>query len=61
MDPFHLIYRHLDERAEVMRDHVASGAPRSYEEYREAVGALREIERMLAEVKDIEQRFVADE
>jgi len=61
MDPFHLIYRHLKERQEALSDHVVSGAPRNYEEYRQSVGALLEVERLLAEVKDIEQRFVAED
>lgn len=61
MDPFQLIYRHLNERREAISDHVSSGAPRSYEEYRQSIGALQEVDRLFAEMKDIEQRLIADD
>lgn len=60
-DPFHLIYRHLKERRETLSDHIGGGAPRSYEEYRQSVGALQEVHRLEQEVKDIEQRLIADD
>jgi hypothetical protein len=61
VDPFHLIRRAIKERQEAMTDYVASGAPKNYEEYRQAVGALQELERLTAELQEIEQRLIADD
>jgi hypothetical protein len=61
MDPFTLVYRHLGERLDALSEHLVSGNPRTMEEYRQVVGSIQEVKRLLEEVKDIERRVIADE
>jgi hypothetical protein len=58
MDVFYQLYRHLDERRETLSDFVTSGGAKSYDEYRQHIGALREIEMMTQAIRELEKKHI---
>ena len=60
MNAFLLIYRHINERRETLTEGLVEGAVQNMEQYRQTIGALRELKILEAEVKDIERRTIDD-
>jgi hypothetical protein len=58
VNAFLLIYRHINERCETLTDGLIEGAVQNMEQYRQTIGALRELRMLEAEVKDIERRTI---
>jgi hypothetical protein len=58
MDVFHLIYKHIKERQDILAEHLVTGAVQSMEQYRSIIGGLTELKIMLEEIKNIERKFI---
>lgn len=57
---FALLVRSLEEQKEGIRDYLACGGARSYEDYCRATGQYQAIEMVVDNVKELEKRFIAD-
>ena len=57
---FALLLRELGERQESIRDHLANGGAKSYEDYCRIVGAYGAMQQTVDDVKELEKRFIAD-
>lgn len=57
---FTYLLRGLNEQKEAIRDMLASGGAKTYEDYCRSVGEYTAIQRMYDDVKDLEKRFIAD-
>lgn len=57
---FTLILRGLNERQEALKDHLANGGARSFEDYCKSIGEYAALRTLESDVKDLEKRFIAD-
>lgn len=57
---FTYLLRGLNEQKDAIREHLANGGAKSYEDYCRSVGEHTAIMRMYDDVKDLEKRFIAD-
>jgi hypothetical protein len=58
MNAFQLIYRYIREREETLAQHLTEGSVQTMEQYRQTIGALKELKMLTEEVKDIERRAI---
>lgn len=57
---FALLIRDISSQCESMKEHLASGGAKSYDEYCQCVGEYNALLRVIGDVKELEKRFIAD-
>jgi hypothetical protein len=57
---FTYLLRSLTDRKQALQEGLASGGAKNYEEYCRMVGEYSALQRLEADVKDLEKRFIAD-
>ncbi len=57
---FALLQRNITELCESIKEYLASGGAKSYDEYSRCVGEYCALQRAIEEVKELEKRFIAD-
>jgi hypothetical protein len=60
LDLIGLLRRHAEERRESVVAYMTSGAAKDYSEYREQVGALKELNILSAELDELEKRYLEE-
>lgn len=58
--PFYNVLKDIAEQKAEARLHLAQGGAKSYEEYREMVGAYRALDGVEFLIKEQEQRYIED-
>ena len=59
-NPFFLIFRRMSEQKSSIELHLARGYAKTHEDYWKLVGSYETLERIEEEIKEIEQRYIAD-
>lgn len=57
---FAFLLRSINEQKEAIRDMLASGGAKTYEDYCRSTGEFAALQRMFDDIKDLEKRFIAD-
>jgi len=60
LDLIGLLRRHVEERRESVNAYMTSGMAKDYAEYREQVGALKELSILHSELDDLEKRYLEE-
>lgn len=59
-NPFFLMLRKISEQKSAVELYLARGNAKTHDEYCKLVGSYETLERVEEEIKDIEQRYIAD-
>jgi hypothetical protein len=57
---FALLHRNIEEQKEDIKEYLASGGAKNYDEYCRAHGQYVALDRMTDNLKELEKRFIAD-
>lgn len=60
VDPLREIQKKVDSYKEQLGEYLLAGGPRSYDEYRHAVGKVEALDYVLSDIAEIEKRYLAE-